>query len=42
VLSFFAGFSERWARGVLSPVQTLAGGGEEAAASAPAAEGEKQ
>jgi hypothetical protein len=32
VLSFFAGFSERWVRGVLSPVAKLAGGnGEEAA-----------
>lgn len=39
VLSFFAGFSERWVRGVLSPVQSLAGGGEEPAA-APATEGE--
>ena len=43
VLSFFAGFSERWVRGVLSPVQSLAGGGEEPSPpSAPAAEGEKQ
>jgi hypothetical protein len=29
VLSFFAGFSERWVRGVLSPVSQLAGGEEE-------------
>jgi hypothetical protein len=29
VLSFFAGFSERWVRGVLSPVAKLAGGGAE-------------
>lgn len=29
VLCFFAGFSERWARGVLSPVAQLAGGGDE-------------
>jgi hypothetical protein len=28
VLSFFAGFSERWVRGVLSPVASLAGGDE--------------
>jgi hypothetical protein len=28
VLSFFAGFSERWVRGVLSPVAQLAGGGD--------------
>jgi hypothetical protein len=26
VLSFFAGFSERWVRGVLSPVAQLVGG----------------
>jgi hypothetical protein len=31
VLSFFAGFSERWVRGVLSPVASFAGGGEEPA-----------
>lgn len=36
VLSFFAGFSERWVRGVLSPIQQLAGG-EEPAPSTPAA-----
>jgi len=44
VLSFFAGFSERWVRGVLGPVQALAGGGEEQAPAPqkPAAEGEKQ
>jgi hypothetical protein len=29
VLSFFAGFSERWVRGVLAPVAGLAGGGEQ-------------
>jgi hypothetical protein len=34
VLSFFAGFSERWVRGVLAPVQLLAGG--DTATSAPA------
>jgi hypothetical protein len=27
VLSFFAGFSERWVRGVLAPVERLVGGG---------------
>jgi hypothetical protein len=46
VLSFFAGFSERWVRGVLSPVESLAGGGEEQAPAPttqePATEGEKQ
>ena len=31
VLCFFAGFSERWARGVLSPVAQLAGGGDQPA-----------
>lgn len=31
VLSFFAGFSERWVRGVLSPVAQLAGGDDRAA-----------
>ena len=31
VLSFFAGFSERWVRGVLSPVAALAGGDEDPA-----------
>jgi hypothetical protein len=36
VLSFFAGFSERWARGVLSPVAQLAGGEEETTAPATA------
>jgi hypothetical protein len=31
VLSFFAGFSERWVRGVLSPVAQLAGGDQHTA-----------
>jgi hypothetical protein len=35
VLSFFAGFSERWVRGVLSPVAQLAGG-DQAPADVPA------
>jgi hypothetical protein len=35
VLSFFAGFSERWVRGVLSPVAQLAGG-DQAPAEVPA------
>lgn len=34
VLSFFAGFSERWARGVLAPVAQLAGSDEPAATEA--------
>lgn len=36
VLSFFAGFSERWVRGVLAPIQQLMGS-EEPAPSSPAA-----
>jgi hypothetical protein len=35
VLSFFAGFSERWVRGVLSPVSQLAGGDEQQPAEPP-------
>jgi hypothetical protein len=39
VLSFFAGFSERWVRGVLSPVAQLADGGDDEAPAAESKEG---